>query len=127
MLVAVIGLEVVGAALSEELVFRSELAGRLMQLAPGETITEPALARLFAHPLGAFKDAPPHSLRFIFLNKADSAERREAGAAIAELLRRQPDPVAQSVIVGEALEEIRIHAEYRLTGKANQILSGILT
>jgi len=113
-LVAVAGLEVIGAPFSEETVFRSELAGLIMGLAEGETITARALARLLAHPAGAFKDAPPLARRFIFLNKADTPERRAAGCEVAELLRQPPHPVAEALLVGQALEGILIHSEHRL-------------
>lgn len=113
-LVAVAGLEVVGEPLTEESVFRSRLAGQLMELSDGETITVSALARLLAHPSGAFKGAPPQTRRFIFLNKADTPLRRAAGAEIAAHLRRQAHPVAEAVIVGQALDGIRIHGEHRL-------------
>ncbi len=109
-LVAVAGLEVLGRPLTEELVFRSELAGQRMGLGEREPITESALARLAAHPLGLFKGAPPQATRFIFLNKADDPRRRASGARIAALLRQGPSPVAESLIVGQALESIRVHA-----------------
>lgn len=113
-LVAVAGLEVIGTPLGEEFVFRSGLAGPLMGLSEGETITVSALARLFAHPSGAFKGAPPQARRFIFLNKADTPLRRAVGAEIAAQLRRQAHPVAEAVIVGQALGGIRVHGEHRL-------------
>ena len=113
-LVAVAGLEVLGEPLSEELVFRSALAGPLLGLAPGETITESALARLFAHPLGSFKGAPPQARRLIFLNKADDCKRRESGARIAEHLCRLARPVAESLIVGQALDGVYAHAVHPL-------------
>lgn len=113
-LVAVAGLDVLGEPLSEELVFRSELAGKLMGLAMGETITESALARLIAHPLGSFKGAPLHARRFIFLNKADSPERRVCGARVAEHLRQMEPPVAESLIVGQALDAVCVHAVHPL-------------
>lgn len=113
-LVAVAGLEAIGEPLSEELVFRSALAGPLMGLASGETITEAALARLFAHPLGSFKGAPAQARRFIFLNKADSPERRENGARVAEQLRRMSPPAAEALIVGQALVKVRVHALHQL-------------
>jgi probable selenium-dependent hydroxylase accessory protein YqeC len=113
-LVALAGLEVIGSPLTEELVFRSELAGQRMNLAAGETITETALARLLAHPLGFFKDAPPQARRFIFLNKADTPQRREAGAEIAAVLRQMAPSLAEALIVGQLLEGVRIHAEHRL-------------
>ncbi len=114
--VALAGLEVLGRPLGEELVFRSELAGELMQLSPGETITVPALARLLAHPAGAFKGAPATARRFIFLNKADSPELQEQGAAVALQLKSISPPVAEAVIVGQLLQEISLHRVY--VGKA---------
>lgn len=113
-LVAVAGLEVLGRLLSEELVFRSELAGPLMGLKIGDTISEAALARLLAHPLGAFKGAPAAARRFIFLNKADDVERRASAAEIAAQLLRLAPSVAESLIVGQASQEIRVHAVYAL-------------
>ena len=113
-LLAVAGLEVIGSPLTEELVFRSELAGKLMNLSAGEIITESALARLFAHPRGSFKGAPAQARRFIFLNKADTPLRRHAGAKVAGYLRQIHPPVAEAVIVCQALEEVCIHAVHPL-------------
>ncbi len=113
-IVAVASLEVLGEPLSEELVFRSALAGEMMGLTMGETITESDLARLLSHPLGSFKGAPPHARRFIFLNKADSTERRKYGARVAAHLRQVEIPVAESVIVGQALDGVYVHAVHPL-------------
>ena len=113
-LLAVAGLEVLGKPLSEELVFRSEIAGRLMGLAAGEVITEPAMVCLLAHPLGSFKGAPSRARRFIFLNKADDPERCAAGDRIAAQLRRLDRPVSEALLVGQALEMIRLHAVHHL-------------
>lgn len=117
-LVAVAGLEVMGAPLGEELVFRSALAGPLMGLAPGQTITPATLARLFTHPSGAFKGAPVGVRRLIYLNKADNPERIEAAAEFAQILRQQPHPIAQTLLVGQALEGLRIHAVHLLGNPA---------
>lgn len=110
--VALAGLEVLGRPLGEEMVFRSELAGKLMQLSPGETITVPALARLLAHPSGAFKGAPPQARRFIFLNKADTPELEEKGAAVALHLNGASPSVAEAVMVGQLQEGINVHRVY---------------
>lgn len=115
-LVALAGLEVIGSPLTEELVFRPELAGKLMDLAPADIITEAALARLLAHPDGAFKGAPPEARRFVFLNKADTLQRREAAARVAGELQRQAPHAAEAVIVGQALSGISIHAVHQLEG-----------
>jgi probable selenium-dependent hydroxylase accessory protein YqeC len=113
-LVAVAGLEVLGCPLSEEIVFRSNLAGALMEISEGEAITESALVNLFSHPFGAFKGTPDQARRFIFLNKADDSKRREAAARIAALLRQNPQPVAKALLVGQALSGVKVHAEYPL-------------
>jgi probable selenium-dependent hydroxylase accessory protein YqeC len=117
-LVAVAGLEVLGRPLSEDLVFRAELAGPLMGLAAGKIITAAALAKLFSHPQGAFKDAPQQARRHIYLNKADDAARRAGAAEIAELLRQGPIPIAETLIVGQALDGVRVLAEHPLTSCA---------
>lgn len=107
--VALAGLEVLGRLLGEEMVFRSELAGELMQVSPGETITVPALARLLAHPSGAFKGAPAQARRFIFLNKADTPELEEKGTAVALHLNGSFPSVALAVMIGQLLEGIDVH------------------
>ncbi len=116
--VAVAGLDVLGQPLSEELVFRSELAGPLMGLTTGEIIGETALARLLAHPQGAFKGTPEQARRFIYLNKADDDARRAGVGRIAALLQRAPAPIADSLIVGQALEGLQVHAVHVLARRA---------
>ena len=114
-LVAVVGLDVIGRTLSDDSVFRSSLAGKLMGLAAGDMVTESALTRFFAQLAGPFKGAPPSCRRFIFLNKADNPERIAVGARIAGTLRRTKGiPVAESVIVGQALDRIRVRAVHSL-------------
>jgi len=109
-LVAVIGLDVLNQPLSEKAVFRSELAGPRMGLNHDGPVSEAALVRLLLHPAGAFKGAPPGARRFVFLNKGDDAELRAAGSRIASRLRREGADLAEAVIVGQALDELRIHA-----------------
>lgn len=110
LVIAVAGLEVLGHPLSESLVFRAALAGERMGLREGDLISEDGLVRLFRHPLGLFKGTPHQAARFIFLNKADDAPRREGAAQIAALLRQDPRPVADAVIVGQAREALVVHA-----------------
>lgn len=113
-LVAVAGLDALGEPLSEEVVFRSALAAPLMGLGPGDIITESALARLLSDPRGAFKGAPPKARCFIFLNKADSPARCASAARVAELLRQTELPAAETLIVGQALDGVHVHAVHQL-------------
>ncbi|MGM0574347.1 MAG: selenium cofactor biosynthesis protein YqeC [Myxococcota bacterium] len=116
--VAVIGLDVIGAALDDDLVFRADLAGPRMGLAPGDRITEEALVRLASHPLGLFKGAPPGADRLIFADKADTPTRRASGERFAGLLRAMEAPPADRVVVGQALERLRVPSTDRLEGRA---------
>lgn len=113
-LVSVAGLDVIGSPLNEDMVFRSELAGKLMKLYGGETITESALVNLIIHPYGSFKGASSRAHRFIFLNKADNPKRLVSSDRVVELLRQTPYDVAEALIVGQALEGVHVHAVYTL-------------
>lgn len=116
-LVAVTGLDVLGQPLTEDLVFRSALAGPLMDLAKGEIISEAALARLLAHPLGAFKAAPQQARRIIFLNKADTPDRCEQGDRVASQLQQMEHPAAEIVIIGRLLNGAAVHSVHPLTAQ----------
>jgi len=113
-LIAVIGLDVLNQPLSEKVVFRCELAGPRMGLNQDEHVSEAALVRLIIHPGGVFKGAPPGARRLIFLNKSDDAELRAAGSRIATMLATAEANPAEAVIVGQALDELRIHALHHL-------------
>lgn len=113
-LVSVAGLDVIGKPLSEQTVCRSALAGKLMGLAEGEIITESALACLYIEPSAQFSKAPSNARRFIFLNKADNPDRIEAGERIAGQIRLACNPVAEALIVGQALGQIIVHSVHPL-------------
>lgn len=112
--IAVAGLDALATPLSEAGVFRADLAAARMGLKAGECITENALCRLISHPLGFFKGAPDGALRVLFLNKADTQERRAAAARIATKLEKHPLPVVDKLLVGQALEALIIHAVFPL-------------
>ncbi|MBJ6727118.1 putative selenium-dependent hydroxylase accessory protein YqeC [Geomonas sp. Red875] len=110
--VAVLGLDVFGKPLSEETVCHSTSAAEIMGLETGQPVGVSALSRLLIHPDGAFKGAPPQAQRFIFLNRADTAERTAAAAQIAAFL--QESPPARALIVGEAGPSLAVHAIHSL-------------
>ncbi|BCG48244.1 Molybdopterin-guanine dinucleotide biosynthesis protein MobA [Citrifermentans bremense] len=112
--VAVAGLEVMGQPLTEEWVFRPELAAPLMGLAIGETVGAAALARLIAHPGGLFTGAPAGARRFLFLNKADTPQRLSRAAEIAAAVKEEAPFVAEALLVGQALNGVALHAHYPL-------------
>lgn len=109
--IAVAGLDVIGKPLSDDTVFRSAIVAKLTGLSDNDAVTESALARLIAHPNGFFKGAPPSSLRFVFLNKADNPEKIASGARVVQKLRQiGGSAAAEAILVGQALNQITVHA-----------------
>ncbi|WP_224958024.1 selenium cofactor biosynthesis protein YqeC [Geomonas subterranea] len=109
-LVAVAGLDVLGEPLSGEWVSRPEIAAPLMGLAEGDTIGAAALARIIVHPEGLFTGAPKSARRFLFLNKADTPQRKVLAAQVAAAVKEETPPVAEAFLVGQALDGVTLHA-----------------
>ncbi len=85
--VYVIGLDTIGQIMSEESVHRPELFSAVTGRPPGEPIQTEDLISLAVHPNGGLKNVPPAAERILYLTHADNAERRHAGAVIAEQVR----------------------------------------
>ncbi len=101
--IAVAGLEAIGKPLSEEWVFRSHLFAGLTGLPPGARITAQAVAVAISHASGIMKGCPPGAGRIVFLNKAETDERRESGREVVRFLRAMDGRKPDRVIIG-ALE-----------------------
>jgi probable selenium-dependent hydroxylase accessory protein YqeC len=82
MVVAMMGLDALGAVVSPDRVFRAGHFEELTGLRTGERITPQAVARIFTHPQGLFRNCPPRAVRVVFLNKMD----RLAGPSDLEML-----------------------------------------
>ncbi len=74
MVIAVVGLDCLGNPADAQWVFRLERFRSITELENSQVITPEAIARLLAHPLGAFKGAPEKAVLVPFLNKADLLE-----------------------------------------------------
>jgi probable selenium-dependent hydroxylase accessory protein YqeC len=101
--IAIAGLSAIGQPMTPQWVHRPERFSTLTGLPPGNDITPTAVARLFAHPLGPLKGAPPGSRRVIFLNQADGPATLAAGEKIAALLRRKRPSGCERVLIGRML------------------------
>jgi len=104
--IALVGLDAVGQPLTEEWVFRSRLFADLTGLAPGARITEQSIAAALSSEAGIMKGCPPGALRYIFLNKAETTERKEAGRRIAGFLKAQGGIRPDRVIIGATEREL---------------------
>ena len=105
MVIAVIGLEAMGRPLDPEIVFRPGLFGEITGLEDGETITPAALARVLQSPNGLFRGTPDAAKKVTFLNKLDLVAGDQEAKALARLLLRDPQALAERVVTGSLLRK----------------------
>lgn len=86
--VAVIGLDALGAPLDTEHVHRPERVAALTGLVPGEPLTAEAIALLATHPEGLAKGAPPGARIEYVLNKVDGPQDVSRARVLASALCR---------------------------------------
>lgn len=98
--VAVVGLDAIGRPLTDEWVFRSRLFAEIAGLALGSAITEESVAAALVHENGIMKDCPAGALKYVFLNKAETEDRRLMGRQIAHILQEKVLRRPERVIIG---------------------------
>lgn len=81
LVVAVMGLEVVGRPMTAESVFRMKMVEAVTGLKCGDVITPESLVPLFLSRSGLFKGCPAGARKAVLLNKADLLS--DAGAAVS--------------------------------------------
>jgi probable selenium-dependent hydroxylase accessory protein YqeC len=80
--IGVIGLDAVGQPIDEEHVHRAEIFAGVVGRGLGELLDAESVVTLILSPQGLFKGVPEVCPRYVLLNKADTAERRDHAAAI---------------------------------------------
>ena len=100
MVVAMMGLEAIGARLDETAAFRLEQVMRITGLNLGDVITPMALAKVFVHLAGLFKGSPEGARRVVFLNKGDLLKEEKKAEELAEILVNDPLKTIERVILG---------------------------
>lgn len=115
LLIAVVGLDVVGKPLDSEWVHRVEEVGRVTGLVSGEIIRPEHVAKVIAHPQGLMKDLPSGADSWIILNKADLPGATGNGRKIAEILACQNRRHPQRLIIGSAERKKWVHEMYTLS------------
>jgi probable selenium-dependent hydroxylase accessory protein YqeC len=88
-----VGIDSLGCKLSEENVFRSEIASQLLGVELGEIVTSASIARLLTHSQGIVKGTPEHASIMCFINKIESEENliqaRRLATTILEIKHNQ--------------------------------------
>ena len=101
LVVAILGLDGVGATLSEENVFQPERFSKITGIPLGARISPEAMARVMTHPEGLLKGIPPKARAIAFLNKADVVQGVEKGRRVAEKILEKKHPQIERVVLGQ--------------------------
>jgi probable selenium-dependent hydroxylase accessory protein YqeC len=102
--VAVMGVEALGAALKADMVFRPERFQQLTGLKQGDRLTPKAIAPIFRSSSGLYKNSPQSARKVAFLNKVDLLPRDDEARELGRLiLEPMASPVAR-VVVGSVLK-----------------------
>jgi probable selenium-dependent hydroxylase accessory protein YqeC len=100
MVIAVVGLDALGAPFDEEHVFRMDRFEKITGLKPGEDITPGGLSRVFEGREGLFKGTPPMARRVVFLNKLDVVQDDRDVRLLREYILDSPEAGVNMVITG---------------------------
>jgi probable selenium-dependent hydroxylase accessory protein YqeC len=102
LVIPVIGIEALGQALTEEHVFRSEIAAHLTGIALGDAITAEMIANLIIHPLGLARGSPPQARIVPFMNKVDLNTDLSGARAVGIKILEAHHPRIDRVVLGQA-------------------------
>ncbi len=114
LVVAVVGLSVIGQPLSEEFVHRPERVADLAGCQLGDRVSPALVAGVLRHPEGSTRGTPAGARVVALLNQADDASRFESGCEVArELMERG----AERVVIAALREAMPIRRV--ITGSAH--------
>lgn len=102
LVIAIVGIDALGSELTEENVFRAEIASQLTGLPPGSIISADAITTLLIHPEGIIKGSPAHARIIILINKVDLAEDTTEAEALAYKILEKGHPRIERVVLGQA-------------------------
>jgi probable selenium-dependent hydroxylase accessory protein YqeC len=115
MVVAMMGLEAMGARLDEGTAFRVEQVKNVTGLHTGDILTPGGLAKVFLHPAGVFKGTPEDARRVVFLNKADLIREERKAIELADILLADPLKEIDRVVLGSVKKGV-----YRIRTKKDK-------
>jgi len=102
--VAMLGLEAIGATVGPQVVFRVDIFTALTGTKPGQRITPAVLSNLLLAPEGLLKGAPSASKKIVFLNKRDLLSEGGEAEELARLILGGDSNRADHVVIGSVLE-----------------------
>jgi len=102
LVIPVFGIDALGCALSEENVFRSEIASRLTGIPLGGTVSADAIVNLILHPSGITRGSPEQARIIPFINKTDLHADLSDARDIASKILKVNHPQVDRVVLGQA-------------------------
>lgn len=99
-LIPVLGIDALGQAISDETVFRLDLAQKLVDGKLGDPVTIEFIVSLVAHPHGICKSAPRNAKVIPFINKVENRQAVEQARGLARELKRTKHFSIDSVVLG---------------------------
>ena len=98
----VIGIDALGCRLSEENVFRSEIASKLTGLPLGENVSADTIVNLILHPSGMIRGSPDQARIIPFINKIDLCADLSEARDLASKILEASHPRIDRVVLGQA-------------------------
>ena len=105
LVVAILGVDGVGAELNDENVFQADRISKMTGIPIGGRMTAEALAILMTHPEGIFKGAPSSSRVVAFLNKVDIPDGVTRAKRIAQKIFKGKHHPIERVVLGQLRNE----------------------
>jgi len=97
--VVVAGLSGLGQPLTDEIVYRAEVFGNLVDWEAGKLVTAGMIANVLAHPQGGLKNIPAGARRIALLNQADTPELQAQTGQITNSLLSAFDAVIVASLI----------------------------
>ena len=111
LVIALAGMEALGAAMSPETAFRTEFISRLTGLPEGGTITSEVIATLMTSARGIIQYTPPSARIVPFINKVELARDASAAREIAAAILARRHTAIKRVVAGSLQVE---RSEFRV-------------
>ena len=102
MVIAIVGIEAFGKKLEEEIVFRAEIAAKILNQPLGSVISAASIAELITNPKGIAKGSPPNARIIPFINKVDLPKGLENARLVANAILAKNHPAIERVLLGQA-------------------------
>ena len=102
LVIPVVGIDSLGCVLSEENVFRSEIASKLTGLTLGKPISAEAIAVLILHPDGLTRGSPEEARIIPVINKTDLHANLSSARDIASRILKANHPKVDRVVISQA-------------------------